>query len=101
MLSPEFEWHDRKARQNFAKHGVRFEEAATVFADPIALGFADMDHSVDEERRILIGSSVRSRLLFVVYCETSRTGDRIRLISARRATRAEKRLYEENREQHQ
>ena len=87
-----FEWDGGKASRNARKHGVTFEEAATAFADPASLTIPDPDHSAAEDRFILLGASVRDRLLVVVHVER---GDRIRLISARRATRAERRQYEE------
>jgi uncharacterized DUF497 family protein len=74
------------------KHGVSFEEAASVFLDPAALTFVDPDHSEDEERAITIGRSARRRILFVSHTER---GDRLRIISARRATRREQRQHEE------
>jgi len=74
------------------KHGVSFEEAASVFLDPAALTFLDPDHSEDEERAITIGRSARHRVLFVAHTERE---DRLRIISARRATRQEQEQYEE------
>lgn len=88
-----FEWDRRKATANFAKHGVSFEEALTVFADPLARIFDDEDHSIDEHREIIIGHSIRERLL--VVCFTQR-GDAVRILSARRATKNERKDYEEN-----
>lgn len=85
-------WDARKAAANKKKHGVAFEEAATVFADPLSLTGADPDHSVGEHRWITFGQSVRGRLLAVAHTDE---GDIIRVISARAATRPEKRLYEE------
>ncbi len=85
-------WDARKAAANRKKHGVSFEEAATVFADPLSLTGADPDHSVGEHRWITFGESVRGRLLAVAHTDE---GDIIRVISARLATRHEKRLYEE------
>lgn len=85
-------WDARKAAANKKKHGVSFEEAATVFADPLSLTGADPDHSVGEHRWITYGESARCRLLVVAHTDE---GDIIRLISARVATRHEKRLYEE------
>jgi uncharacterized DUF497 family protein len=73
-------------------HRVSFEEAASVFLYARALTFSDPDHSEEEERDITIGRSARRRVLFVAHCER---GDRIRIISARRATRRERRQYEE------
>ena len=88
-----FEWDRRKAAANLARHGVSFEEALTVFADPLARIFDDEDHSIDEHREIIIGHSIRERLL--VVCFTQR-GDAVRIISARRVTENERKDYEEN-----
>jgi uncharacterized DUF497 family protein len=87
-----FEWDPQKARANFAKHGVSFEEALTVFADPLARIFADEDHSAEENREIIIGHSKNPRLLLVCFAAQ---GINIRLISARKATRTERYDYEE------
>lgn len=87
-----FEWSQRKAAANRKKHGVSFEEASTALADTYALTGADPDHSVGERRWITFGVSDRGRLLVVSHTEED---DIIRLISARLATRAERRLYEE------
>ena len=87
-----FEWDPEKARTNAAKHDVAFPEAATVFADLLSITITDPDHSVGEHRLITLGMSHRQRLLVVVHTET---GDRIRIISARRATRHEQRSYEQ------
>lgn len=86
-----FEWHPAKARRNVAKHGVTFEEAQTVFDDPLAMIFPDDDHARDEERDILIGHSDQQRLLLVSFTERSAA---IRIISARCATPKERRDYE-------
>lgn len=88
----EFEWDPEKARANLRKHGVSFDEAATVFLDVLSLTGDDPDHSVGEERFVTFGLSSTGRLLVVGYTERS---ERIRIISARLATRAERRLYEE------
>lgn len=87
-----FEWDLQKAARNLAKHGVSFEEAATVFGDPLGRIASDPRHSVDEERFVLLGVSRRQRLLAVMFIERA---EAIRLISARRATRQERRDYEE------
>ena len=87
-----FEWDTQKARTNLRKHGVAFEEAATVFGDPLSITISDPLHPEPEERFVIIGSSHRGRTLVVVHTER---GDRIRIISARRATSGEKRKYEE------
>lgn len=88
-----FEWDRRKAAANLARHGVPFEEALTVFADPLARIFDDEDDSIDEHRGIIIGHSIRERVL--VVCFTQR-GDAVRIISARRVTKNERKDYEEN-----
>jgi uncharacterized DUF497 family protein len=88
-----FEWDDRKAAANFKKHGVSFEEAATVFRDPLYLVFADPDHSIKENRFLIFGDSSEGRLLVVSYTQRQKS---IRLISAREATRKEREFYEEN-----
>ena len=87
-----FEWDFDKAVTNLVKHGVSFEEANTVFDDPLYVDFYDLDHSDDEHRYIMIGMSEQNRLLLVAYTER---GDVIRLISAREATRAERKAYEQ------
>ena len=87
----DFEWDDRKADYNVQKHGVSFQEAATVFYDPLVITFADPDHSDDEERFIVIGTSAQGRLLMVAHTDR---GDRIRIISARTLRLKERRLYE-------
>ncbi len=89
-----FEWDTAKARQNVRKHGVSFEEASTVFADPLALTIDDPLHSDEEDRFITLGESQRRRLLVVVFTDR---GERIRIISARVATRRERKDYEEGR----
>ena len=89
----QFEWDDAKARTNVTKHGVSFEEASTVFADALSITIPDPAHSQTEDRFIILGRSHRERLLVVVHTERS---DKIRLISARRASRAERKQYEEN-----
>lgn len=87
-----FEWDKSKADSNLRAHGVSFHEATTVFADPLSITISDPDHSVAEMRFIDIGLSHRGRLLVVSYTER---GNRIRPISARLATRNERRQYEE------
>jgi len=89
-----FEWNDGKALQNARKHRVTFEEAITVFGDPLSITIPDPEHSEDEERFVDIGSSDNGRVLVVVY--TERRG-RIRIISGRKATVTERRLYEKKR----
>lgn len=88
----EFDWGDDKAEANHTKHGVSFQEGATVFDDPLSVTFPGPDHSVEEERLIIIGHSHRGHLLFVAHTDLN---DPIRIISAREATRHEKRVYEE------
>ncbi len=87
-----FEWDQRKAVGNLEKHGIGFDEASTVFGDPLALLMPDPDHSSGEERFLLLGSSGLGRLLVVAFAER---GLRTRIISARRATRKERGRYEE------
>jgi uncharacterized DUF497 family protein len=89
-----FEWDPRKAAANQRKHGVGFNEAATAFADPFGIILDDPRHSTDEVRVVLLGHSESGHLLAVMFTER---GDRIRLISARKATRREHRHYEESR----
>ncbi|NJN73719.1 MAG: BrnT family toxin [Limnothrix sp. RL_2_0] len=86
-----FDWDDNKARVNLDKHGVSFDEAKSVFEDPLFLIFADTDHSINERRFIIIGESTKDRLLVVAYTER---GDVTRLISARLATTKERKAYE-------
>ena len=87
----DFEWQASKAEANIKKHGVGFEEAFTVFADPLARIFDDPDHSADEAREIIVGHSSRQRLLIVGFTER---GGRARIISARTATKRERHDYE-------
>jgi uncharacterized DUF497 family protein len=86
------EWSVRKARANLRKHKLAFEEAATVFLDPLAITFPDPDHSLDEVREITIGCTMNDQIVFVCHCER---GQNIRIVSARPATRSERRQYEE------
>jgi uncharacterized protein len=88
----EFEWEPKKAGSNARKHGVTFQEAATVFGDPLAITFEDPDHSKEENRYIAFGLSIRKRLLVVSHTERS---DRTRIISARPMDRKERKIYEE------
>lgn len=87
-----FEWDAKKAAANVKKHGVTFEEACTVFGDPLAILMPDPDHSVGEHRYLVLGMSNRHRLLVVAHAERP---PRTRLISARPATRKERQTYEE------
>jgi uncharacterized DUF497 family protein len=89
----QFEWDQLKAATNLKKHGVSFEEAKTVFDNPLAVIFDDEAHSIDESREIIIGHSQRNRLLLVVFTERSSS---IRIISTRLATRKEREDYEQN-----
>jgi len=88
----EFEWDPRKAEYNLKKHGVSFTEAGTIFGDELAITVPDPDHSDNEDRFITIGWSNRQRLLMVSHTER---GDKIRIISARELTKAERKAYEE------
>ncbi len=88
-----FEWNAGKAKKNVVVHGVSFDEASTTFKDGLSLTRFDPLHSDEEDRYVLLGRSVRNRLLVVVH--TAR-GDRIRIISARKATKKERKQYEEN-----
>ena len=88
----EFEWDPEKAETNVRKHRVDFHEASTVFADPLAVLAADPDHSLEEGRYVVLGMSNRRKLLVVAFAERP---PRTRIISARRATRHERRHYEE------
>jgi hypothetical protein len=96
MRELRFEWDGRKAAANRRKHGVAIVEASTVFLDENALFIADPEHSADEDRFVLLGLSIRLRTLVVCHCHR-RDGDVVRIISARRANRAERRQYEERR----
>ena len=86
-------WNAEKAATNLRKHGVDFHEAATCFGDPLSLTIPNPDHSVTEERWILMGLSTAGRLLVVAHVER---GDEIRIVTARRATRRERISYEED-----
>ena len=88
----EFEWDPDKAARNLTKHRVAFAEAATVFGDPLAITFVDPGHSDDEDRYLTFGYSAEGRLLVVSHTDR---GNRNRIISARVATRLERRIYEE------
>ena len=88
----EFEWDSKKAIANERKHGVAFEEASTIFGDPLAFTFLDPDHTDHEQRFITFGLSRYNRFLIVSLVER---GERIRIISARLMTRKERKIYEE------
>jgi uncharacterized protein len=86
------EWDPEKAASNLAKHGVDFREAGTVLDDPLSTTFPDPDHSDAEQRYLTIGLSASGRILVVAHTDR---GDAVRLITARPATSAERRFYEE------
>ena len=88
-----YRWDPKKAAWNLRRHGVSFDEAATVFRDPLSLTFLDPDHSENERRFITIGLSHRRRILFLAHAD--RGADETRLISARPATKTETHAYEE------
>ena len=92
----EFEWDTNKATANLKKHGVSFTEAATVFGDPLSTTFPDPEHSINESRYITIGLSNNGRLIVLAHTDRD---SRVRVISAREATRRERRFYEEGRSQ--
>ena len=87
-----YEWDAAKAKTNLRKHGVSFNDAATVFLDRLALTFPDPDHSGEEDREMTIGFTERRQLVWVSHCQR---GSRIRIISARKANGRERRQYEE------
>ena len=91
-MAPEFEWDAQKAAENLKNHQVAFDEALTVFADPLANIFDDPDHSSDEPRELIIGHSAKQRLVVVSFMDRGR---RTRIISARQATARERRDYEQ------
>jgi uncharacterized DUF497 family protein len=86
-----FEWDDEKAADNLRKHGIDFEEARTVFEDPFAITIDDELHSEDEDRSVVLGLSLLARVLIVVHTERR---ERIKIISARKATPSERAQYE-------
>ena len=88
----QFEWHPAKAKINLKKHGIAFREAPTVLRDTLGITFFDPDHSDEENRFITLGFSAAGGLLMVAHTER---GERIRIISARRLTRAEREAYEQ------
>jgi len=91
-MKPRFEWDDEKARTNLKKHGVDFEEASTIFDDPLFITFLDEEHLTNEERHITIGLSSKQQLLMVAHTERKNS---IRIISARKATKNEEKFYAE------
>jgi len=88
----EFEWNPGKAARNLKDHKITFEEAATVFGDPLSLTLPDPDHSNDESRFITVGNSIDGKLLLVSHTDRD---EKIRIISAREATKRERKFYEE------
>jgi uncharacterized DUF497 family protein len=91
-MSLEFEWDEKKAEENLEKHDIGFDEAKTVFNDSLSITIYDPDHSINEHRYIDIGLSSKDRLIVVSYSER---GQKIRIISCRKATKKEQRAYEE------
>ena len=92
-MGPDFRWDAEKATRNIRRHGISFEEARSAFDDPLSLTISDQQHSEDEARWLLIGSSMHGRLLVIAHAE--RGDDIIRIISARLANRRERNRYEE------
>jgi len=88
----DFEWDEAKANSNLAKHGLDFAEAATVFGDPLAITFFDPDHSDEEDRYLTIGMSINNRVVIVSHTDREQA---VRIISARVATKAERKGYED------
>jgi uncharacterized DUF497 family protein len=91
-MAVSFEWDAQKAKNNLQKHQVDFEEASTIFDDPQFITFLDNEHSQSEERYITIGLSARNRILMVAHTERN---EKIRIISARKATKNEEKFYQE------
>jgi uncharacterized protein len=91
-METQFEWDPDKAEANVRKHGVTFDEASSVFADPLAAIFDDEDHSTEEQREVIIGYSIQGRLIVAAFTER---GGAVRIISARRATKREMRDHEQ------
>ena len=91
-MSVAFEWDPAKAKSSLRKHGVGFDEAVTAFSDVLSMTISDPLHSENEDRFVIIGESLRKRLLVVVHADH---GDKIRIISARRANAHERKAYEE------
>ena len=93
-----FEWDEKKAKRNLQKHHIRFNEAKTIFNDPLLLTYPDELHSDEEERFISLGYSSQDRILLAVHTEHQETGTNliIRIISCRKATSAERKFYEED-----
>lgn len=91
-MKPRFEWDLEKAKSNLRKHQVGFDEASTIFDDPHFITFLDEEHSADEERYITIGLSDKNPLIMVAHTER---GNKIRIISVRKATKNEEKFYQE------
>jgi hypothetical protein len=87
-----FEWDNDKAQRNLRKHGVSFDEASIAFGDPFSVTIDDPDHSIDEQRLLLLGQTLNGKLLVIAHLDD---GETIRIISARMAERHERRQYEE------
>jgi len=92
MKALEFEWDERKARENLKKHGISFEEARSAFYDELALVFFDPDHSDEEDRFLLLGTSYKLNTVVVCHCFRADEA-KIRLVSARKADSEEQRWY--------
>ena len=88
-----FAWNQKKAASNLSKHGISFEEAATVFGDPLSDTFPNPDHSLEEHRFVIIGSSESGKILVVAHTDD---GELVRIISAREVTHGERKSYEES-----
>jgi uncharacterized DUF497 family protein len=91
-MAAQFEWDPKKAKANLSKHDISFEEASTIFDDPMFITFLDNEHSIDEERYITIELSSKARLLMIAHAERN---NRMRIISARKATKNEEKYYQE------
>ena len=89
----QFDWNPDKARKNLNKHGISFNEAATVFGDPLSITFPDPDHSIGEHRYLTVGLSNQGKFLIVSHTDRD---DAVQVISARKTTRHERRFYEED-----
>src|SRR5512139_3828709 len=92
IVKSTFEWDPAKAEKNISKHDIDFDEASSIFDDPLFITFLDEEHSIDEERYITIGLSNKGRILLVAHAERD---NRIRIISARKATKNEEKFYQE------
>ena len=91
-MSLRFEWDSKKAQSNRKRHGITFEESSTIFGDPLSITVHDPAHSIGKDRFITIGTSVNDKLIVVVHTDRN---DIIRIISARKATKNERRQYEQ------